>query len=285
LLLNEFESKAVLSHYGIPTVETRIAHSEEEAVDQASQIGFPVVLKIFSDTITHKTDVGGVKLNVQDEIENGLAYYRYTFLAQVPKIYLALASQLRARFKVGKEVAIPPFLRLGSWIGGDRDGNPNVNSKTLSYAIDRQATVAFAHYLDEIHRLGAELSLSTRLVTPSKELLQLAEAAHDPNPHRRDEPYRQALIGVYGRVAEAVNPMREDYPVSPVDPYGASKVAAECGALAAWRSYGVKTIIARLPIALFPNVATARSIAAEIFVPPSGIVFVSRSLTASTAAL
>jgi acetyltransferase len=67
LLLNEFESKAVLSHYGIPTVETRIARSEEEAVRHVSQIGFPIVLKIFSDTITHKTDVGGVKLNLRDE--------------------------------------------------------------------------------------------------------------------------------------------------------------------------------------------------------------------------
>ena len=100
-----------------------------------------------------------------------------------------------------RDVTVPPFLRLGSWIGGDRDGNPLVNSTTLSYAIDRQATVAFTHYLDEIHRLGAELSLSTRLVTPSPELLHLAEAAHDPNPHRGDEPYRQALIGVYARVA------------------------------------------------------------------------------------
>jgi phosphoenolpyruvate carboxylase len=119
----------------------------------------------------------------------------------VPKLYLSLAAQIRAKFGMERDVAVPPFLRLGSWIGGDRDGNPNVNSKTLSYAIDRQATLAFTHYLDEIHRLGAELSLSTRLVTPSKELLQLAEAPHDPNPHRGDEPYRQALIGVYGRVA------------------------------------------------------------------------------------
>jgi acetyltransferase len=67
LLLNEFESKQVLSLYGIPTVETRIARSEDEAVKQAAEIGFPVVLKIFSDTITHKTDVGGVKLNLRDE--------------------------------------------------------------------------------------------------------------------------------------------------------------------------------------------------------------------------
>jgi len=74
LLLNEFESKAVLSHYGIPTVETLIARSEEEAVRQAAQIGFPVVLKIFSDTITHKTDVGGVKLNLRDEAAVRTAY-------------------------------------------------------------------------------------------------------------------------------------------------------------------------------------------------------------------
>lgn len=74
LLLNESESKAVLSHYGIPTVETRIARNEDEAVSQASQIGFPVVLKIFSDTITHKTDVGGVKLNLQDEVAVRHAY-------------------------------------------------------------------------------------------------------------------------------------------------------------------------------------------------------------------
>jgi len=67
LLLNEFESKALLSHYGIPTVETRTARSEDEAIKHAAAIGFPVVLKIFSDTITHKTDIGGVKLNLQDE--------------------------------------------------------------------------------------------------------------------------------------------------------------------------------------------------------------------------
>jgi acetyltransferase len=74
LLLNEFESKAVLSHYGIPTVETRTARSADEAVIHASQIGYPIVLKIFSDTITHKTDVGGVKLNLQDEAAVRKAY-------------------------------------------------------------------------------------------------------------------------------------------------------------------------------------------------------------------
>jgi acetyltransferase len=73
-LLTEVESKHLLSHYGISTVETRAAASEEEAVSLASQIGFPVVLKVFSETITHKTDVGGVKLNLQDEAAVRAAY-------------------------------------------------------------------------------------------------------------------------------------------------------------------------------------------------------------------
>jgi acetyltransferase len=66
-LLNEYESKQILALYGIPTVETRVARSEDQAVDCARQIGYPAVLKVFSPTITHKTDVGGVKLNLPDE--------------------------------------------------------------------------------------------------------------------------------------------------------------------------------------------------------------------------
>ena len=73
-LLNEFESKQLLAQYGIPTVETHIARSEDEAVDQARAIGYPVVLKLFSETITHKTDVGGVKLNLPDENAVRTAY-------------------------------------------------------------------------------------------------------------------------------------------------------------------------------------------------------------------
>jgi acetyltransferase len=65
-ILTEYESKQLLTAYGIPTVETRIAVSEEEAARTAAEIGFPVVLKLHSETITHKTDVGGVQLNLGD---------------------------------------------------------------------------------------------------------------------------------------------------------------------------------------------------------------------------
>jgi acetyltransferase len=66
-LLTEMESKQVLARYGIPAVQTRRARTEEEAAAIARAIGFPAVLKLYSETITHKTDVGGVKLNLADE--------------------------------------------------------------------------------------------------------------------------------------------------------------------------------------------------------------------------
>jgi acetyltransferase len=73
-LLTELESKQLLSLYGIPTVETRVAASEDEAATLAAELRFPVVLKVFSETITHKTDVGGVKLNLPDEAAVRSAY-------------------------------------------------------------------------------------------------------------------------------------------------------------------------------------------------------------------
>ena len=65
-LLTEYESKQLLALSGIPAVETRIASSEEEAAAAAAAIGFPVVVKLHSETVTHKSDVGGVKLNLPD---------------------------------------------------------------------------------------------------------------------------------------------------------------------------------------------------------------------------
>ena len=74
-LLDEYESKKVLEAYGIPTVPTEIAYNESEAVAWAEKWGFPIVLKLYSRTITHKTDVGGVKLNLTTK-EGVLKAYR-----------------------------------------------------------------------------------------------------------------------------------------------------------------------------------------------------------------
>jgi len=134
------------------------------------------------------------KLTVADEVENALSYYSATFLPEIPRLYGDLEQAL------GRE-DIAPFLRMGQWIGGDRDGNPNVTAKTLDYALRRQCELALRHYLAEIHQLGSELSLSVQLVEISPELQTLADVACDGSEHRQDEPYRRALIGIYARLA------------------------------------------------------------------------------------
>ena len=134
------------------------------------------------------------KLTVVDEIENALSYYEATFLREIPKIYANLERELGFQ-------PVHSFLRMGQWIGGDRDGNPNVNADTLNYALSRQADVALRHYLTEVHLLGAELSMSAILVDCSADMKRLAACSPDISAHREDEPYRRALTGVYARLA------------------------------------------------------------------------------------
>ena len=152
------------------------------------------------------------RLRVIDEIENGLSFYRYTFLSELPKIYADIEHAL-GDGSGGKDERIPAFFRMGSWIGGDRDGNPFVTAESLEGAMRRQATVAFEHYLFETHRLGAELSMSSRLVAPTAELLALAEKSGDASAHRQDEPYRRALIGVYARLAASMGALAGIEPI------------------------------------------------------------------------
>ena len=134
------------------------------------------------------------KLTVADEIENALSYYEATFLREIPKLYANLERELGSH-------AVHSFLRMGQWIGGDRDGNPNVSAATLHYALGRQAEVALRHYLTEVHFLGGELSLSAMLIKVNPAMQQLAESSPDTSEHRKDEPYRRALTGVYARLA------------------------------------------------------------------------------------
>jgi phosphoenolpyruvate carboxylase len=95
------------------------------------------------------------RLTVRDEIENTLSYYRSTFLRQIPRLYAEIEERLDG-------LGVPPFLRMGTWVGGDRDGNPNVRAESLSTALRMQSEVALRFYLSEVHELGAELSINMR---------------------------------------------------------------------------------------------------------------------------
>jgi len=133
------------------------------------------------------------KLGVADEVETALSYLRDVFLPVLPALYARWDRALGAR--------APSFLRAGTWIGGDRDGNPFVTADSLRFALARSAEAALGHYLDSIHALGAELSISTEHTQVNAEVLKLAEASHDTGRSRADEPYRRALTGIYARVA------------------------------------------------------------------------------------
>jgi len=156
------------------------------------------------------------KLTVVDEIDNALSYYEPTFLREIPALYAELEREL------GNQ-PVHSFLRMGHWIGGDRDGNPNVTAQTMVQAVSRQADVALRFYLTEVHLLGAELSLSGLLVGCSPEMQALADASPDTSEHRQDEPYRRALIGIYARLAATLTALTGGeatrHAVAPQNPY------------------------------------------------------------------
>jgi phosphoenolpyruvate carboxylase len=141
------------------------------------------------------------RLQVADEINNGINFFRLTFLQELPRLYGEFEQALKERLNLPERPRLPAFIKVGSWIGGDRDGNPNVNGEVLRTALALQARLAFAHYLQEVHLLGRELGLSARLSPVPPEVAALAERSGDESPHREDEPYRRALTGIYARLA------------------------------------------------------------------------------------
>ena len=150
-------------------------------------------------TLWQTTEIRPFKMTVADEIENGVAYHPLSFFQAIPALYERLGRQMRELW--GQDAAIPSFLRVGSWIGGDRDGNPNVDAGVLRHAITRQAEVAFKHYFYELAGLYRELSLSSRHIRVSPAVAALAAASPDSAISRREEPYRLALATIEGRLS------------------------------------------------------------------------------------
>ena len=154
------------------------------------------------------------RLKIQDEIETGLRYYPAAFLEVIPKVNAEVRTALQARWP-DAGLLETPILRPGSWIGGDRDGNPNVTADVVRLASSRAAYTALAHYFTEITSLEEELSMSARLVTVSDELTVLADACHEPA--RADEPYRRALRVIHARLTATAQQILDDQPEHVLD--------------------------------------------------------------------
>jgi phosphoenolpyruvate carboxylase len=177
---------------------------EEAAANEAALRR--AILTLWQTNLLRRT-----RLQVTDEVNNGLAYYDYTFLKELPRFYADLEAAL-AEFG-GDAASLPSFLRMGSWIGGDRDGNPYVNETVLRDALRLQSAKALRHYLAELRLLGSELSLDSRLVEVSPSLAELAARSPDRSPFRRYEPYRRAITGIYARLAATARAFDHDEPL------------------------------------------------------------------------
>ena len=147
------------------------------------------------------------KLGVADEIETVLSYFRDVFLPVMPALYARWDRALGER--------VPSFLRAGNWIGGDRDGNPFVTADSLRLVLARAGETVLAYYLDAVHALGAELSISTEHTAVEEAVLKLADASHDTGRSRQDEPYRRALSGIYARLAATHEALTGKAPARP----------------------------------------------------------------------
>ena len=141
------------------------------------------------------------RLKVEDEVTNALSYFRRTFLRELPGLYADLEDSLAGIDGGTPDEELPPFLQVGSWIGGDRDGNPFVTAAMLRTSLRMQSGTILDFLLEELHTLSAELSLSLAVVEVSDGVRRLSENALDPSPQRADEAYRKALVLVRARLA------------------------------------------------------------------------------------
>ena len=146
------------------------------------------------------------RLHVADEVETALSYFRDIFLDALPALYARWERELGGR--------PASFVQIGSWIGGDRDGNPFVTADSLRLALGRNSSALLSHYLDKVHALGAELSISSDLAPVTPELSDLAGHGESGST-RVDEPYRRALVQVYARLAATYEAITKERPLRP----------------------------------------------------------------------
>lgn len=144
------------------------------------------------------------KLSVMDEVSNALAYFDSTFFTQVPQVYRKLQSLLNLpstdNFLPVNEDPLGKVLSVGSWIGGDRDGNPYVTAQVLDTALKVQSSKALEHYLAEINSLIHEFSVTDYFLKPNPPLTELANVSGENSAHRMDETLRRACVAIRNRV-------------------------------------------------------------------------------------
>lgn len=136
------------------------------------------------------------KLSVNDEINNGVSIFPMSFFEALPKLYRTMERDFQTAYP---GVRVPNILKIGGWIGGDRDGNPFVSAETLRFAFRRHADAVFRFYRGELDKLYRELPLSIRRVKVNDDVMALATLSPDEEIARTEEPYRRAIAYIMAR--------------------------------------------------------------------------------------
>lgn len=136
------------------------------------------------------------KLSVNDEINNGVSIFPMSFFEALPKLYRKMEHDFQTAYP---GVRVPDILKIGGWIGGDRDGNPFVSAETLRFAFRRHADAVFRFYRGELDKLYRELPLSIRRVKVNGDVMALSDESPDEEIARTEEPYRRAIAYIMAR--------------------------------------------------------------------------------------
>jgi phosphoenolpyruvate carboxylase len=177
-----------------------LVERDRDGLDSVERHELEAELRVEILALWQTSILRGSRLRVRDEINEMLHYYELTLFAEVPKIEARFEEAMAGL--VGRPVArTGPVVAMGSWIGGDRDGNPFVTGDVLAYAVERHTTVVLEHHLTNLRQLAIDLSMSANLVRCSDAVLALADQSEDRSPFRSDEPYRRAMNGFYARLA------------------------------------------------------------------------------------
>ncbi len=163
--------------------------------DQIKQAIYEAVLSLWQTSLLRRR-----KLTVVDEVANGLTYYDYSLLSEIPLVYQTVEKEMNAFASNEETKPIPSFLRLGSWIGGDRDGNPFVTADVLETTARMHGAKVIRHYREECLNLRKELTLSDNIVRHNTDLQALADQGNDGSEAQQNEAYRRALNGIAKRL-------------------------------------------------------------------------------------
>lgn len=188
---------------------------EASSVDQRAYV--QIVEEIVS--LWQTDEVRRVHLDVLDEVKNGLYYFETGIFELIPHLYRDLEDALK-QYYPDHSWDVPAFLRFGSWIGGDRDGNPNVTPQITIESIRLMQLTALDQYRRDIEELSSRLSQSTRQVSISQEFeeslqqdaLLFPETAHMLTTRNPYEPYRQKCTYIREKLLRSLDYAQQHHP-------------------------------------------------------------------------